>query len=211
VHHCLELWKIVYGPNHPDSITTLNNAAVMLQSMKRYHESRIWFEASLAIAEKMSGKTSVSTGTLLFQLAQALVLDRDHHSAVNRMRECCNIFRSALGPEDRNTKEAEQWLEQLTQNAVTLAKRQKDLQSGKFKGAKFSNRIPIGARPQPSVGATSRDAEVGGKREFQLDNRSIDELIKYIDGGKEEKKKSAGGAKKKSANPKARRTTAKAS
>jgi protein TIF31 len=211
VHHCLELWKIVYGPDHPDSITTLNNAAVMLQSMKRYHESRVWFEASLAIAEKMSGKTSVSTGTLLFQLAQALVLDRDHHAAVNRMRECCNIFRAALGPEDRNTKEAEQWLEQLTQNAVTLAKRQKDIASGKIRTAtRFTNRIPIGARPQPQVGLSNADASAKASGN-KLDSRSIEELVKYIDGDQATKKKTSGAAaKKRSANPKAKRTAAKA-
>ena len=208
VHHCLELWKIVYGPNHPDSITTLNNAAVMLQSMKRYHESRVWFEASLAIAEKMSGKTSVSTGTLLFQLAQALVLDRDHHAAVNRMRECCNIFRSVLGPEDRNTKEAEQWLEQLTQNAVTLAKRQKDIASGKIKGVRFSNRVLGGAMPQPQVGHSNANTsnKTNGNK---LDDRDIDELIKYI-GGDQATKKKTSTTKKRSANPKAKRTAAKA-
>lgn len=52
--HALELSKIVYGPDHPDSITTINNAAVMLQSLKQYHESRVWFEASLAICEEIS-------------------------------------------------------------------------------------------------------------------------------------------------------------
>lgn len=210
VHHCLELWKIVYGPDHPDSITTLNNAAVMLQSMKRYHESRIWFEASLALAEKMSGKSSVSTGTLLFQLAQAQVLDRDHHGAVKRMQECCNIFRSTLGPEDRNTKEAEQWLEQLTQNAVSVAKREKDIASGKIKVSRFGNgRALGGTRPQPSVGQNAKESVKRVEGVKQKDTRTIEELVRYIDGDKGEKRASP--TKKKSANPKARRASAKAS
>ncbi|KAG9968177.1 putative eukaryotic translation initiation factor 3 subunit CLU1/TIF31, partial [Aureobasidium melanogenum] len=82
IRHALDLWKVVYGTKHPDSITTINNAAVMLQSMKQYHESRLWFESSLAMSEEVSGKTSVSTATLLFQLAQAFALDRDYKSAV---------------------------------------------------------------------------------------------------------------------------------
>jgi protein TIF31 len=204
VFHALELWKIVYGPNHPDSITTINNAAVMLQSMKRYHESRIWFEASLAIAEELSGKHSVSTATLLFQLAQALALDKDTHAAVNRMRESCNIFRSILGPEDRNTKEAEQWLDQLTQSAVTLAKREKDIKSGKLRRVHFTNKVAMGARPQLQPGQSSADAARGStssNRNFELDNRNIDELIKYIDGDAANKKTSG---KKRSNNPKRR-------
>jgi protein TIF31 len=176
--------------------------------MKRYHESRIWFEASLALAEKMSGKTSVSTGTLLFQLAQAQVLDRDHHGAVKRMQECCNIFRSTLGPLDRNTKEAEQWLEQLTQNAVSMAKRQKDIASGKIKVPKYSAGR-MAARPQPSVGQNAVESSVKSGNVKQKDTRTIEELVRYIDGDKGERK--ATQKKKGSSNPKARRVSVKAS
>lgn len=211
VLHALELWKIVYGPNHPDSITTINNAAVMLQSAKRYHESRVWFEASLSLAEKMTGKASVNAATLLFQLAQALALDRDHHAAVNRMHESCTIFRTLLGPDDRNTREAESWLDSLTQNAVSVAKRQKDIQSGKIRVHRgFSAAgLRMGARPQAAVGQTADVAKAAAQPRQQpseLDNRSIDELIKYIDGDAGAKKKS--GAKKKPTNPKARKTAA---
>jgi protein TIF31 len=203
VLHALELWKIVYGSNHPDSITTINNAAVMLQSMKRYHESRLWFEASLHISEAISGKHSVNTATLLFQFAQALALDKDSHAAVNRMRESCNIFRSALGPEDPNTKEAEQWLDQLTQNAVNIAKRTKDLQSSKLRGTHFMTRVPVAARPGP-VGESPTGVVVNGnvaKRNgtYELDNRNIDELIRYIDGDQKPSSR-----KKRSSNPKRR-------
>lgn len=203
VIHALDLWKVVYGPNHPDSITTLNNAAVMLQSMKRYHESRLWFEASLKISEAVSGKNSVNSGTLLFQLAQALALDNDAHAAVNRMRESCNIFRALLGPEDRNTKEAEGWLDQLTQNAVNIAKRTKDLESGKLRRVHFTTRVPAGVRPRPTVGGTVSDNVIGGRvsgnGSYELDNRNIDELIRYIDG---DQKKST--RKKRNSNPKRR-------
>jgi len=203
VMHALNLWKVVYGPNHPDCITTINNAAVMLQSMKRYHESRVWFEASLKISEATSGKTSVNSATLLFQLAQALALDNDAHAAVNRMRESCNIFRSVLGPEDRNTKEAEQWLDQLTQNAVNIAKRTKDLESGKLRRVHFTTKVPVAAKPQPAGVSATSDAVIGGRvsgsTSYELDNRNIDELIKYIDGDQKTTTR-----KKRSSNPKRR-------
>ncbi|KAF2403696.1 hypothetical protein EJ06DRAFT_504931 [Trichodelitschia bisporula] len=196
VLHALELWKIVYGPSHPDSITTINNAAVMLQSMKRYHESRVWFEASLALSEIVSGRQSVNTATLLFQLAQALALDKDSHAAVRRMQESCNIFRALLGPEDRNTKEAEHWLDQLTQSAVSLAKRAKDIQSQRFRRGGPLSRMGA-TQPQPQVGQTSADAAKGripGARS-DVDNRSIDELIKFIDGDAGQTAKSGRGKK----------------
>jgi protein TIF31 len=183
IRHALDLWKVVFGTKHPDSITTINNAAVMLQSMKQYHESRLWFESSLAMSEEVSGKQSVSTATLLFQLAQAFALDRDYKSAVNRMREAFNIFKTELGPEDRNTKEAETWLEQLTQSAVSLAKHAKVLQDKKIT---LKPRAPIlagGAKPQPSIGQSIQETTTPRMTVNGInDNRSVDELLKYING-----------------------------
>lgn len=201
VRHALELWKIIYGPNHPDSITTINNAAVMLQSMKQYHESRLWFEASLFICEEVSGKQSINTATLLFQLSQALALDKDMRGAVNRMRESYNIFNSALGPEDRNTKEAEQWLEQLTQTAVSQAKQLQDLANKKIRRVQLTTRGTL--RPQPQIGQTSAEANGCETRSGsnQFDQRSIEELLKYIEGGDSPKKSTP---KKRTTNPKRR-------
>jgi protein TIF31 len=170
--HALMLWKIIYGPSHPDSITTLNNAAVMLQHLKAFHESRLWFEESLRVCESVFGKQSVNSATLLFQLAQALALDHDSKGSVKRMRESYNIFLNELGPEDKNTKEAESWLEQLTQNAVTIAKHAKDAQERRIRtGIRFPATTTTATPPTPGLSST------------QPDSRSIDELIKFIEGG----------------------------
>ncbi|TWU74758.1 Intracellular distribution of mitochondria [Metarhizium rileyi] len=181
--HALVLWKIIYGPGHPDSITTTNNAAVMLQHLKQYHESRLWFEESLRVCESVFGKQSINSATLLFQLAQALALDHDSKGAVNRMRESYNIFLSELGPDDKNTKEAESWLEQLTQNAVSIAKHAKDVESRRIRsGIRFPATVP--PAQQPVIGS-QRMAQSS-----QIDSRSIDELIKFIEGGDQNSKSS---------------------
>ncbi|KAI9736602.1 MAG: Intracellular distribution of mitochondria [Cirrosporium novae-zelandiae] len=181
--HALNLWKVIYGVKHPDLITTLNNAAVMLQHMKQYHESRLWFESSLELSEDIYGKQSINTATLLFQLAQALALDQDSKGAVNRMREAYNIFLNKLGANDRNTKEAESWLEQLTQNAVSIAKHAKDLQARKLRRMQLHPRVTLGTKPQPQVGQTANGSTKGdGKGGKRMDSRSIDELLKFIEG-----------------------------
>ncbi|RMZ88285.1 hypothetical protein DV736_g4490, partial [Chaetothyriales sp. CBS 134916] len=193
VKHALDVWKIVYGPNHPDSITTINNAAVMLQSLKEYQDSRKWFEACYAICEDLFGKQSVNAATILFQLAQALALDADPKGAVAKMRDAYNIFLAELGPNDRNTKEAESWLEQLTQNAVAIAKQAKDIQARRLRGVRFLPRVGMETRLQPqSVNSTtpntvtSNGTASGHGRSptgsVALDPRSIEELIKYIEG-----------------------------
>lgn len=217
VSHALNLWKIVYGPNHPDSITTLNNAAVMLQNLKLYHDSRIWFEASLNICQDVSGPRSVNTGTILFQLAQAQALDQDPKGAVTRMREAYNIFNAELGPNDRNTKEAESWLEQLTQNAVSIAKHAKDIQARKLR--RFQNiapRLAFNGRQQQLGNGRIDDQEAaeiaarasavdGGAR--RLDERSVEELLKYIEGAGEGKQSNPS-SRKKPANPRRRHARA---
>ncbi|KAI9881081.1 MAG: Intracellular distribution of mitochondria [Pleopsidium flavum] len=206
VGHALELWKIIYGIKHPDSITTINNAAVMLQHLKHYHESRIWFEASLAISEEVSGKQSVNTATLLFQLAQALALDQDSKAAVNRMREAYNIFLAKLGASDRNTKEAETWLEQLTQNAVSIARHAKDLQARRLRRVQLTPRVTLTTRPQPQVGQSSADAASGmdPRNSIGLDSRSIDELMRFIEGGGDSTKRSTPKKRTTRSNPKRR-------
>ncbi|KAF4123305.1 protein TIF31 [Geosmithia morbida] len=197
--HALKLWKIIYGPDHPDSITTLNNAAVMLQHVKAYHESRLWFEESLRVCETVFGKQSVNSATLQFQLAQALALDQDSKAAVNRMRESYNSFLAELGPEDKNTKEAETWLEQLTQNAVSIAKHAKDAQARRIRSGIRFPATPAAAPAAPATRMTSAP---------QMDSRSIDELIKFIEGSDQQSKS----AKKRPAvqgNPKRRGRAAK--
>ena len=206
VRHALELWKIIYGLNHPDSMTTINNAAVMLQHLKHYHESRLWFEASLAICESMSGKQSVNTATLCFQLAQALALDQEAKGAVSRMRDAYSIFHSKLGPEDRNTKESESWLEQLTQNAVSIAKQAKDIQARRLRRIQLTPRVTLGMRPQPQVGQSSADAAVGrdSRSTLDMDSRSVDELMKFIEGGGDTMKRTPTKKRTTRSNPKRR-------
>ena len=199
--HALTLWKIIYGPGHPDSITTINNAAVMLQHLKAYHESRLWFEESLRICEAVFGKQSVNSATLLFQLAQALALDHDSKAAVHRMRESYNIFLNELGSDDKNTKEAESWLEQLTQNAVSIAKHAKDVQARRIRpGIQFPAAAPRSQSPATAQGLTPSS---------YVDPRSIDDLIKFIEGtdqkqGASKKRPGRGNPKRRGGNSSAR-------
>lgn len=171
--HALDLWKIIYGRDHPDTITTMNNYAVMLQSIQAYHESRRWFEESLRVCETVFGKDTVHSATLLFQLAQALALDGLAKEAVIKMRDSRNIFQRILGEKDKNTMEADHWLQQLTANAVNHAKQ--DSFRNSARAFRFST---IGT----SAAADARNT--AGKRApvSATDNRPIDELVKYVEG-----------------------------
>ncbi|KAF3928877.1 hypothetical protein ABW20_dc0107680 [Dactylellina cionopaga] len=204
IRHALKMWKIVYGEGHPDSVTTMNNTAVMLQALKHYHDSRLWFEASLKLCETIFGPSSPNTATLSFQLAQALALDNESKGAVSRMRDAYNVFLQEFGAEDRNTKEAENWLEQLTQNAVSIAKQAKDMQNRRLRRVAMTPRVTLGTRPQPGLGISSTDTIKSDDAIREgIDSRSIDDLMRYIEGTDAKK---APGSKKQPgrANPKRR-------
>ncbi len=196
VKRALDLWKVIYGPDHPDSVTTLNNAAVMLQHMQAYHESRVWFEEALGVCERVAGRQSLGAASLLFQLAQALALDGEPKAALARMRECYTIFLRELGPDNGNTKEAETWLEQLTQNAVAIAKRDKDAQARRLRaGIRFPPRnVALGGGGSAGgAGSVATAAQGGGNPKVDggksgIDSRSIDDLIKFIEGSTSQKK-----------------------
>lgn len=198
IKHAFGFWRVVFGDGHPDSVTTMNNTAVMLQALKHYTDSRRWFEASLLVCEEIFGKNSANAATLSFQLAQALALDNDSKGSVNRMRDAYNIFLAELGPADRNTKEAENWLEQLTQNAVALAKQAKESAARR---RLLKPRVTMATKPQPQVGQGSGSVSSGRVAESTtsaaamggggLDSR-IDELLKYIEGAEAKPKRTSG-------------------
>jgi protein TIF31 len=219
VRHALDLWKVVYGPRHPDSITTINNAAVMLQTLKQFKESRKWFEVSLDICTEVAGKNSVNTATLLFQYAQALALDHDSRQAVDKMRESYLIFRELLGEQNQNTKEAAAWLDTLARSAVNQEKAAKEasmLLTGANRrllmrnGGLKSSRLGVGSRPQPPASQAQAAVEAAAQtharsRSGGLDQRSLEEIVKYVNGGAEQGRTTP---KKKTANPKRRRAAA---
>jgi protein TIF31 len=213
IRHALDVWKIIYGPNHPDSITTMNNAAVMLQTMKQYSASRRWFEACFEVCDSLFGCQTANAATILFQLAQALALDGDAKGAVIKMRDAYNIFSSELGKDDRNTKEAEGWLEQLTQNAVSIAKQAKVVQQGRFNRMRYMPRMGLGTRVQPQVGQTAaspaplQTSSSTSNRGLGMDDKSIEELIRYIEGSENKGSNASSKQKKrtKAVNPKLRR------
>ena len=192
--HALSLWKLVYGATdpHPDSITTLNNLAVMLQTLKLFHPSRLYFETSLALCETVAGKESINTATVLFQLAQALTLDGSAREGVECMRRCAGIFRRELGENDANTREAEEWLGTLTFSAVSQARSRRNLEQ---RGLGETGTLG------PLSGAKGIKDDVG-----KMDSRNLEELVKYI-GGKDGLGGGNGGKKKTTRNPKGRRTT----
>ncbi|KAM0720554.1 hypothetical protein Q7P37_004690 [Cladosporium fusiforme] len=183
VRHALDLWKVV-----------LSSTSTTLVSGSR---------PPLSICEEVAGKQSINTATLLFQLAQALALDHDSKTAVTKMRESYNIFKAELGADNQNTKEAETWLETLTHSAVSQAKQAQQLLTNRRILLRNGGR-PGASRtvmPQPPGGpSVPKMPEALQQATGQTDQKSMDDLLKYINGESSSKQT----PKKKTTNPKKR-------
>ncbi|KAK9721501.1 Intracellular distribution of mitochondria [Basidiobolus ranarum] len=122
IKHALNFWDIIYGPGHPDSTTTDNNIAVMLQTLRDFELSKVFFERARDTHQSILGEDHVLTAGSNHSLAKAYALTGDFKTALSIEKTAFKVFHQNLGPEDPKTMESSQWLQDLTANAVYMAK-----------------------------------------------------------------------------------------
>lgn len=202
IKHAFKYWASICSPDHPDSVTTMNNVATMLQNVKLHTQAVEWYKASLNLTVKVYGASSPNVAALYYQISQSQVVLQDYNAAVESMRESHRIFNENFGAEDNNTKETKLWLDQLVQVAVNVAKANKAAgvngASGAAEGspeaavaaaaaaasanrrARLHTRGPASAAS--SGAAASTVAQPKAKVKAALDSKNIDELVDYING-----------------------------
>jgi tetratricopeptide (TPR) repeat protein len=65
----LAIWEKQLGPDHPDTATSLNNLAGLLQAQGDFGGARPLYERALAIREKQLGPDHPATAASLNNLA----------------------------------------------------------------------------------------------------------------------------------------------
>jgi Tfp pilus assembly protein PilF len=91
------------GPEHPDTTTSLNNLAVLLQDQGDPARARPLYERTLAIRERALGPEHPDTGMTLNNLAHLLQDQGDFAGARPLCERALAIREKALGPEHPNT------------------------------------------------------------------------------------------------------------
>ncbi|KAI8393980.1 clustered mitochondria-domain-containing protein [Radiomyces spectabilis] len=172
LRHALFYWDLLFGPGHPDSATADNNAGVMLQSLRDYTVSTVFFERACATQESILGKEHVITATGYHVLAKAYTLQGDFTKALNAERTAYNVFEKKLGVEDPRTKESDMWLKELTSNALLTAQRAREHEAK----AKDLPAAAAAAAAAATARATKKKIEIP-KGELPLE-----EVLKYING-----------------------------
>ncbi|RPB04715.1 hypothetical protein L873DRAFT_1279880 [Choiromyces venosus 120613-1] len=97
--HTLGSKEKVLGPDHPDTLTSVDSLAVVLRDLGRYDESETMFQRALESQEKVLGSdhpyTLISVNNLAFMLR-----DLGRYDESETMWRCALETRgSALGPE----------------------------------------------------------------------------------------------------------------
>ncbi|ANB14312.1 Clu1p [Sugiyamaella lignohabitans] len=188
--HALKYWNAVTVPEHPDNITTMNNVATMLLNMKAFDSSLKWYQACIDLSTKIYGEESSIVAQFYFHISQPQVYLKKFKTAVNSMRKSHEIFNKIYGPDNANTKDSKQWLDQLVQAAVNEAKIQKMLPQ--FQPHRELNVIREETKPVSTDNTTTKTSS---KKKGTLGNKSIDELLTYINGSSSKGKKNSKKAK----------------
>lgn len=177
----MELWQLLYGRDHPDAVHTLSSIALLLQSRQDFETSLKAYQASYDLALRLFGPDSIYTGNMAHELSQAHTLSGDLKTAIQVEKDAWRIFQDRLGADDPLTKESQTFLSGLATSAVRVAKL--DQVSSKQQHARDLVNAASSRRSQHQpTHAPQHSSSTTAHANPALANRSIDELVAYIQG-----------------------------
>jgi non-specific serine/threonine protein kinase/serine/threonine-protein kinase len=91
------------GPDHPDTLTNLNNVAVCYGARGRHAEAVNLYEETLALRKAKLGPTHPDTLESAINLARAYRILRRHAEAAKLLEETLDQYKAKLGPDHPST------------------------------------------------------------------------------------------------------------
>jgi tetratricopeptide (TPR) repeat protein len=95
----LAIFRRVQGPEHPDTVNSLNNLAVNLASQGKHSEAEVLLRQALAICRKAQGEPHVDTAKILNNLATTLEKQGKHAEAEELLHQTAAIPGKGQGDE----------------------------------------------------------------------------------------------------------------
>lgn len=178
----LDLWSLIYGKEHPDCVNALSNIALTLQNARQFEISLRVYKSAYELALTLFGKDSIHTANLAHELSQAYTLSGDLKTALGIEKEAWRVFEERLGKEDAQTKESEAFCLSLAASAVRVAKLEKEAQAREARQGGFGlgNTRRGAATAAATTPRITQPTTVSGEAPSQ---KSLDEIVKYIQGG----------------------------
>ncbi|KAF2351823.1 Clustered mitochondria protein [Trinorchestia longiramus] len=125
------LLLLVSGPKHPEVSLVDSNIGLILYAVGQYSLSLTFLENSLALNKIFFGEKSLKVALSYHLVARTQSCLGDFRSALRNEKETFTIYKSELGMNHEKTKESDECLRHLTQQAVVMAKKLSEAYNGK--------------------------------------------------------------------------------
>lgn len=226
IKHAMKRWVSITGHTHPDSFTTINNSASMLQGLGHFDMARELVEGTLPLSQQFFGDESVLVASHHFQIANFALVKSEFAEALEHLKIAHAVYQKQFGDENTSTIESKKWIDAVTElieksaagaqvlpaagnkegnaikNIIANTTNANQRRNNNNKSAK-TNGVPIShddikERVQARIRAGHTAASSSDVAKAQADQKSIDDLVAYIEGteAKSISKKSTKGSKK---------------
>ncbi|SCO92473.1 uncharacterized protein FRV6_16601 [Fusarium oxysporum] len=99
----LDLTKEALGPEHPDTLTSMNNLANVLDHQDNYKEAEEVYRQTLDLAKEVLGREHPNTLANMYNLAEVLGDQGKYEEAEQMHRQTLDLASEVLGPQHPNT------------------------------------------------------------------------------------------------------------
>ncbi|KAI4599602.1 hypothetical protein KJ359_001699 [Pestalotiopsis sp. 9143b] len=166
----LELRKLVLGPEHPDTLASMNNLALVLRSQGKYEEAEEMHREELELTKLVLGPEHPSTLDSMNNLALVLDNQGKYEEAEMMHRQALGAYRSVLGSKHPDT------LICLNNLALVLKNQGKYEEAEEIYQATMKLNIEVLGPSHPSTLRTSRNLEelLAAKAQDALEQDSDD-------------------------------------
>lgn len=117
------LLLVIHGEVHPEMALIDSNIGLILHAVGQYSLSLQFLEKALELRIKFFGDKSLKVALSYHLVARTQSCMGDFRGALKNEKETFTIYKTQLGPEHEKTKEADECLRHLTQQAVVMAKK----------------------------------------------------------------------------------------
>ncbi|KAK6198815.1 accessory factor to EIF3 [Scheffersomyces amazonensis] len=194
--HAINTWTSVFGRDHPALINTLTNLADNLFKVNLINEAAKLFEQALELSIKLNGEFSQVNGIIYYRLASLLLNGGKFKEALEKYGKAEEILNKTLGPYDSLSKQASKYVSSLTtyQEYVKVQEQQKKKQIAEQAAATGNNKVRVKSAAEISSAAAASNGKKSGKKSSPLPdpeiaNKSIDDILKFIEGNQPSKSK----------------------
>lgn len=170
----LQYWTLSFGETHPNVINLLTSVAVIFMRLSLFVESTKIFKKTLALSDKVNGELSEQSSFFRIQISQLLASDKKYKEALEFAEKAFEGYKLTLGLNDKSTVNARKWIFSLKNYNEYVKYQAKNSQAREQLERKLEQEENIKAKQAHKARQVTPDPEIS--------NKSIDDIVAFIDG-----------------------------